>query len=200
VLGAARAVALGGAGATRLGVVSTTAGRGGVAATEGAVSAGASAHALADAKSGASARVFAPTLLTGVDDTMAVMQQEIFGPLLPLVPYDTLDDALAYIAAHPHPLALYVFDENSAAVDRILERTKAGGVTVNDTILHIAQHGLPFGGVGASGMGVYHGEAGFRTFSRMQPVMRQARWNAVGLLNPPYGRTFARLMKILKRL
>jgi coniferyl-aldehyde dehydrogenase len=164
-----------------------------------AVAAGAGAHPLADAKDASNARVFAPTLLTGVDDSMAVMQQEIFGPLLPLLSYDTLDEALAYIAAHPHPLALYVFDENSPAIDRILERTKAGGITVNDTILHIAQHGLPFGGVGASGMGAYHGEAGFRTFSRMQPVLRQARWNAVGLLNPPYGRVFAMVAKILLR-
>lgn len=164
-----------------------------------AAKSGAAIHALGDVTAQTSARVLAPTLLTDVNDTMQVMRQEIFGPLLPLVPYDTLDDALTYIAAHPHPLALYVFDESRATVDRILERTRAGGITVNDTIFHIAQHSLPFGGIGASGMGVYHGEAGFRTFSRMQPVMLQARWNAVGLLSPPYGKTFGRLVKMLLR-
>jgi coniferyl-aldehyde dehydrogenase len=162
-----------------------------------AVAAGASAHVLTDLHDDSAARVFAPTLLSGVDDRMQVMQQEIFGPLLPLVPYDTLDDALAYIAAHPHPLALYVFDDNRATIDHVLARTHAGGVSVNDTILHIAQHDLPFGGVGASGMGAYHGEDGFRTFSRMTPVFRQARVNLVGLLNPPYRDTFRRMLRIL---
>lgn len=162
-----------------------------------AVKRGATVHPLGDAAAARSQRILVPTLLTCVDDSMQVMHEEIFGPLLPLVAYDTLDEALTYIEARPHPLALYVFDENRATIDRILEHTHAGGITVNDTIFHIAQHDLPFGGVGASGMGVYHGEAGFRTFSRMQPVMVQARWNAVGLLSPPYGRTFARLLKIL---
>jgi len=164
-----------------------------------AVAAGATAHALVEAAPDAAARVFPPVLLTGVDERMAVMQQEIFGPLLPLVPYDSLDEAIAYVAARPHPLALYVFDEDRATVEAVLARTLAGGVTVNDTILHIAQHALPFGGVGASGMGAYHGEEGFRTFSRIKPVFRQARWNTVGLLNPPYRGTFRRLLGLLLR-
>jgi coniferyl-aldehyde dehydrogenase len=159
--------------------------------------AGATVHVLGEIPTETAARIFPPTLLTGVDERMQVMQQEIFGPLLPLVPYETLDDALAYIAGHSHPLALYVFDDDRATIDRVLRSTQAGGITVNDTIMHIAQHGLPFGGVGASGMGVYHGEAGFRTFSRMQPVLHQARFNALGLFNPPYGKTFARLLRIL---
>ncbi|HEU4665718.1 MAG TPA: coniferyl aldehyde dehydrogenase [Dokdonella sp.] len=160
-----------------------------------AVAQGAVAHPLADAPEGA--RVIAPTLLTGVDDRMAVMRQEIFGPLLPIVAYDSIDEAIAYVNAHPHPLALYVFDDRRAVVERVLDATLAGGVSVNDTILHIAQHHLPFGGVGASGMGVYHGEDGFRTFSRMKPVFRQARWNLVGLLNPPYRTTFRRMLRML---
>jgi coniferyl-aldehyde dehydrogenase len=138
-------------------------------------------------------------LLTEVDDRMEIMRQEIFGPLLPLVPYDTVDEAIAYIAARPHPLALYIFEDDRATLDRIQRGTHAGGVTVNDTILHIAQHSLPFGGAGPSGIGVYHGEAGFRTFSRMKPVMRQARLNFVGLLNPPYGAKFRAMLKILLR-
>lgn len=164
---------------------------------DAAVASGATAHVLADVPTNPPARVFPPTLLSGVDEPMRVMQEEIFGPLLPLVAYDTLDDALAYVAAHPHPLALYVFDDDRATVDTVLARTRSGGISVNDTILHIAQHNLPFGGVGASGMGAYHGEDGFRTFSRMQPVFRQARWNATGALNPPYGKTFKRMLKIL---
>ncbi len=162
-----------------------------------AVAAGATAHVLAESPVTPGSRVFPPVLLTGANDASSVMQQEIFGPLLPLVPYDCLDDAIAYIAARPHPLALYVFDDDRATVDTVLKRTSAGGVTVNDTILHIAQHDLPFGGVGASGMGAYHGEDGFRTFSRMKPIFRQARWNTVGLLNPPYRDVFRRMLKIL---
>ena len=164
-----------------------------------AVAAGARVHVLGSTNEDASSRVLSPALLTDVDEHMEIMRQEIFGPLLPLVPYDSLDDALRYIATHPHPLALYVFEERRSTIDEILRRTQAGGVTVNDTILHIAQHSLPFGGAGASGIGAYHGEAGFRTFSRMKPVMHQARFNAVGLFNPPYARTFRRLLKLILR-
>jgi coniferyl-aldehyde dehydrogenase len=164
---------------------------------DAAVAAGAIAHVLGDPSTASTARIFAPTLLSEVDEGMDVMRQEIFGPLLPLVPYDTLDEALAYVTAHPHPLALYVFDEDPATVDRVLSMTRSGGVSVNDTLLHIAQHGLPFGGVGPSGMGAYHGEDGFRTFSRMKPVFRQARFNPVGLLNPPYRDVFRRMVNLL---
>jgi coniferyl-aldehyde dehydrogenase len=162
-----------------------------------AVAAGARALRLGDAGDDASRRVIAPALLVDVDDRMEIMRQEIFGPLLPLVRYDTLDEAIAYVGAHPHPLALYVFDDDRATLDRIQRETHAGGVTINDTILHIAQHNLPFGGAGPSGMGVYHGEAGFRTFSRMKPVMRQARFNFVSLLNPPYGARFRAMLRLL---
>jgi coniferyl-aldehyde dehydrogenase len=163
-----------------------------------ALAAGATAQRLGDADD-ASRRVMTPALLTGVDDRMEIMRREIFGPLLPLVPYDTIDEAIAFIAARPHPLALYVFEDDRATLERIQRATHAGGVTVNDTILHIAQHALPFGGTGASGMGAYHGEAGFRTFSRMKPVMRQARLNFVSLLNPPYGEKFRAVLKLLLR-
>jgi coniferyl-aldehyde dehydrogenase len=162
-----------------------------------AVAAGAKVHRLGDADDDANGRVMTPVLLIDVDDRMEIMRQEIFGPLLPIVPYDTLDEAIAYVAAHPHPLALYVFDDDRATLDRIERETQAGGVTVNDTILHIAQHNLPFGGAGPSGMGAYHGEAGFRTFSRMKPVMRQARFNFVSLLNPPYGARFRAMLRLL---
>jgi coniferyl-aldehyde dehydrogenase len=130
---------------------------------------------------------------------MAEMRDEIYGPLLPLVPYDTLDEAIAYVGAREHPLSLYVFERDRALIDDVLARTHAGGVSVNDTLYHIAQHGLPFGGVGASGMGGYHGEAGFRTFSHLKPVFRQARFNTAGLLNPPYGARFHQVLKWLLR-
>jgi len=164
---------------------------------DSARAAGAQVQVLGDAAEDASRRLLPPQLLSGVDDTMPVMQQEIFGPLLPLLPYDTLDEAIAYVAAHPHPLALYLFENDRARIDQVMARTTAGGVSINDTLYHIAQHHLPFGGVGASGMGGYHGEAGFRTFSHLKPVFRQARWNGAGLLNPPYGKRFRKMLELL---
>jgi len=162
-------------------------------------SAGAHVHVLGEATEDPARRLLPPQLLTEVDDGMAVMREEIFGPLLPLVPYDTLEEAIYHVAARPHPLALYLFEHDRGRIDQVLARTHAGGVSVNDTLYHIAQHGLPFGGVGASGMGGYHGEAGFRTFSHLKPVFRQARWNGAGLLNPPYGKRFRRLLDLLLR-
>ena len=168
-----------------------------VALRDKAVATGARAHVLGDAGDDASRRLLPPQLLSNVNDAMEVMQEEIFGPLLPLLPYDTLDEAIAYVAAHPHPLALYLFEQDEALIRRVLERTVAGGVSVNDTLYHMAQHGLPFGGVGPSGMGGYHGKTGFCTFSHMKPVFRQARLNGAGLLNPPYGPRFRSLLQLL---
>jgi len=164
---------------------------------DAAQAAGATIERLSDTTPDPARRLLPPVLLTNVHDAMPVMREEIFGPLLPLVPYDTLDEAIAYVAARAHPLALYLFETDSARIDAVLARTHAGGVSVNDTLYHIAQHGLPFGGVGASGMGGYHGEAGFRTFSHLKPVFRQARWNGAGLLNPPYGARFRRMLDLL---
>ena len=165
---------------------------------DAAVAAGATAHPLATGPDDAT-RLLPPTLLTGVAADADVMREEIFGPLLPLVPYDSLDDALDYIAARPHPLALYLFETDKSIVRRVLQRSHAGGVTINYTLYQIAQHHLPFGGVGASGMGAYHGEDGFRTFSKMKPVFRQSRFAATALLNPPYGARFRRMLKLLLR-
>jgi len=131
-------------------------------------------------------RVFPPVILWNVSDQMAVMREEIFGPVLPVVTYRTLDEALAYINARPRPLALYYFDHNSTRVKSVLARTTSGGVTVNDTLLHIGQNDLPFGGVGPSGMGSYHGFDGFLTFSKKKGVFLQSRFNTLGLLRPPY--------------
>jgi coniferyl-aldehyde dehydrogenase len=168
-----------------------------VALRDGAIAAGARVHVLDAPIDDPASHRFPPQLLSEVNDSMAVMQDEIFGPLLPLVPYDAIDEAIAYVAARPHPLALYLFEQDRSLIDNVLARTVAGGVSINDTLFHFAQHTLPIGGVGASGMGGYHGEAGFRTFSHMKPIFRQARLNGVGLLNPPYGTRFRRMLELL---
>jgi coniferyl-aldehyde dehydrogenase len=140
-----------------------------------------------------------PTLLVDVTDDMAVMREEIFGPLLPVETYATLDDAIARINRRPHPLALYWFGRNAGHRERVLRETLAGGVTLTDTLWHFAHEGLPFGGVGASGSGVYHGEHGFATFSKAKPVYVQSRYAPTRLLYPPYGRMFERVLALLRR-
>jgi coniferyl-aldehyde dehydrogenase len=140
-----------------------------------------------------------PTLLLGATPEMAVMQEEIFGPILPVVAYDAIDDAIAYVNARPRPLALYVFSDRRDAITAVLTRTISGNVTVNDTLLHYAVEDLPFGGVGPSGMGAYHGEEGFKQFSHAKGVFIQSRWNLAGLLRPPYRKlTDAVLSYLLK--
>lgn len=161
--------------------------------------AGARILPLGEGASDPARRLFVPVVLIGAPDATHVMREEIFGPLLPLVEYETLDDAIAYVNARPRPLALYLFDRDSGTISHVLARTLAGGVTVNDTLLHIAQNDLPFGGIGPSGMGVYHGEEGFRAFSHMKPVFIQARFNVVGLLSPPFGRMRRALIRLLLR-
>ncbi len=142
----------------------------------------------------------APTLLVAPDPRSAAMREEIFGPVLPVVPYARLDDAIAFVNARPRPLALYVFDHDRGAVDQVLRRTVSGGATVNETLLHIAQDDLPFGGVGPSGMGEYHGRAGFETFSKRKSVFFASRINALRLLRPPYGARFEAIARLLLRL
>jgi coniferyl-aldehyde dehydrogenase len=116
-------------------------------------------------------RVFPPTLISNVSDDMRIMQEEIFGPILPIMTVRSLDDGIAYINAHDRPLALYYFDKDGSRIDHVLERTTSGGATVNDCLFHLGQNNLPFGGVGASGMGAYHGEDGFNTFSKRKGVL-----------------------------
>lgn len=135
-----------------------------------------------------------PHLLLDVNDSMQVMQDEIFGPLLPLLPYDQLDDALAYINQRPRPLALYYFGYDRGEQARVLRDTHSGGVCLNDTLLHVAQDDLPFGGIGPSGMGHYHGHEGFLTFSKAKAVLAKQRLNAARLIYPPYGKALQRLV------
>jgi len=141
----------------------------------------------------------APVLLIDPPTDGSAMRDEIFGPVLPLVPYDRLDDAIAFVNARPHPLALYWFDHDRARTDEALRTMPAGGVTVNDTLLHITQESLPFGGVGASGMGHYHGKWGFDAFSKLKPVFRQSRFNGMALFLPPYRPLMRRLLRLMKR-
>ncbi len=144
-----------------------------------------------------STRKMAPTLVLDPTDEMLCMQEEIFGPVMPVRTYEKLDEAIAYVNEHPRPLALYCFSNDGGTVDRVLSETIAGGVTINETMLHVAQEDLPFGGVGPSGMGHYHAREGFETLSKKKPIFRQSRINTTGLLRPPYGKTADRLMRIL---
>ncbi|MDO5621192.1 MAG: coniferyl aldehyde dehydrogenase [Paracoccus sp. (in: a-proteobacteria)] len=157
--------------------------------------AGAGIHPLSDAEPDPQSRLLPPVALTNAAGP--VMDQEIFGPILPVIPYDSLRDAVAHITARPRPLAFYPFTDDAETRELLLTSVVAGGVTVNDTIMHVAQHSLPFGGVGDSGIGAYHGQAGFDRLSHLQPVFRQSRLNAAGLIAPPYGARFKAVMKAM---
>ncbi len=148
------------------------------------------------------AGAFPPTLVLDVTPAMSVMQEEIFGPVLPVIGYDRLEDAMAQIRAGDRPLAMYYFDHDRRRVEQVLAGTHAGGVTLNDCIFHLAQHRLPFGGIGASGMGAYHGIDGFRTFSHRKAVLAQSAITArmLGhLVRPPYGPMTDRLVRFMGR-
>jgi coniferyl-aldehyde dehydrogenase len=140
-----------------------------------------------------------PTVVLGADDTMDVMRDEIFGPILPVLPYEGIVDAIAYVNRRERPLSLYYFGNDVAEQERVLARTVVGGVTINDTVMHLAMDDLPFGGIGASGSGAYHGKTGFLTFSHARPVYRQARFDVTAMLRPPYGAAIKRLMRLKLR-
>lgn len=127
-------------------------------------------------------------------DEMKVMQDEIFGPILPVVLYDSLRDAVDYVNQRPRPLALYFFDYDKEKVDYVITNTHSGGVVINDTLAHVAQDDMPFGGVGDSGMGQYHGHEGFLTFSKAKGVLFKPRFNSTRLIYPPYGRWIHKLI------
>ena len=142
-------------------------------------------------------RRLAHSLVLNVSDEMKLMQEEIFGPLLPIVPYQRLDEAFAYINDRPRPLALYYFGYDKGEQQRVLHETHSGGVCLNDTLLHVAQDDMPFGGVGPSGMGHYHGHEGFLTFSKAKGVLIKQRFNAARLIYPPYGTATQKLIQKL---
>ncbi|WP_405512527.1 coniferyl aldehyde dehydrogenase [Streptomyces canus] len=141
----------------------------------------------------------APTVVLGVTDEMRIAHEEIFGPILPIFPYRDIDDAIEYVNARPRPLALYYFGSNDADRRKVLDRTTSGNVTVNGTVMHVGQDDLPFGGVGASGMGQYHGIEGFRTLSHPKGIYVQGRFNAVRLLYAPFSKRTDALLNFFLR-
>lgn len=149
---------------------------------------------------GPGSRKMLPVLVVGATDAMAVMREEIFGPLLPIETYSSIDDAIAKINSRPHPLAFYYFGRDGVRTGKVLAETIAGGVTVNDTLWHFAHRNLPFGGVGASGIGAYHGEASFLAFTHRKPVFVQPRLAGTRLLQPPYRGAFEKLLALLRKL
>lgn len=138
----------------------------------------------------AQARRIAPTVLVDPPADLAVMREEIFGPLLPVLNCPSIQAACARVNAGEHPLALYVFSDNHRVVGQVLESTRSGGVTVNATMLHLANENLPFGGVGESGSGAYHGRRGFEEFSHARSVFVAGRWHSSRLIAPPYGAAY----------
>lgn len=136
-----------------------------------------------------------PTIIVNPTDDMKVMQDEIFGPILPVKTYKGVDEAIGFINGRDRPLALYYFGKDEAERDRVLSRTTSGGVAVNDVIMHVSMEDLPFGGIGPSGMGAYHGLEGFRTFSHNKAVYKQAKMDIGGMLRPPYGDKFRKMLE-----
>ena len=143
--------------------------------------------------------VIPPTVLLDPPDEAKVMQEEIFGPLLPVKSYDDHDAAIAYINGRDRPLAFYPFDRDRARLQRTLDAVVAGGVCVNDCLIQFGQHSLPVGGVGPSGMGEYHGHAGFLAFSKSMPVLYQSRLNGMSVFDPPFGKLADFVVKLFTR-
>ena len=171
-----------------------------VAAMEEAQERGATLLQLIPGKKWDSAtRKIAPHIVLNAPPDCALRTREIFGPVLPVIPYTTLDEPIKAINAGPRPLALYPFSNNMALVQHLIEHVMSGGVSVNDGLFHVGQHDLPFGGVGDSGMGHYHGYEGFITFSKMRPVFYQASFSAIQFMWPPYGKFASKYLDFLTR-
>ena len=145
-------------------------------------------------------RYIAPTVLTNVKADTAIMSEEIFGPILPILTYKSLDEVAPFITARDKPLALYIFGENDHNVDRVIAETTAGGTCVNNTLIHFANHNLPFGGVGPSGLGNYHGFFGFKAFSHERAILRQGRLDMLKQLYPPYTNKVQRVLTWMRRI
>jgi acyl-CoA reductase-like NAD-dependent aldehyde dehydrogenase len=148
---------------------------------------------------GIEVRALGPGAAAVIDppDTLALMQEEIFAPILPVIPYDGLDQALERVRAQPRPLALYLFGKDRAVIERSLLSTLSGGVVINDTLVHVAIEDLPFGGIGPSGMGHYHGREGFDTFSHLRAVFERTGPRLDRLIRPPLRGLHERLARLL---
>jgi coniferyl-aldehyde dehydrogenase len=144
-------------------------------------------------------RKIPPHMVLNVTDDMTIMQDEIFGPLLPVKTYRSLDEVIAYVNGRDRPLGFYVFTNDTATEEKLVYSTISGGVTINNCMLHVAQHDMPFGGIGSSGMGHYHGHEGFLEFSKLRPVFKNPRLSLLHLFYPPYTNMHRRVMEFLIR-
>lgn len=145
-------------------------------------------------------RIFPMTIILNATQDMRVMQEEIFGPLLPVLGYKDMDDAVRYVNERPRPLALYYFDYNTQRGTDMLKRSHSGGVCINDTMSHVMADDIPFGGIGPSGMGHYHGKEGFLNFSKAKGVVRKGRINVSSLVGAPWDRSVFRLLKMFYKI
>lgn len=144
-------------------------------------------------------RFIAPTLLAGVAPDSQILSEEIFGPILPIVPFDSLGDAIRFVQSKEKPLAMYVFSQDQSSIERLLRETSAGGTTINNVVAHFANPELPFGGAGASGIGHYHGESGFLELSHQRAVLRQGPFMSIRFFFPPYGKKTERVLGWIRR-
>jgi aldehyde dehydrogenase (NAD+) len=158
------------------------------------------AHAEIGGETDAAERYIAPTVLVGVKPETPVMAEEIFGPILPILTYKELAEVPGFITARDKPLALYVFANDRRAIDSIIDNTTAGGTCINNTVIHFANSNLPFGGVGPSGTGNYHGVYGFKAFSHERAVLEQGRIDMLKQVYPPYGSKVTRMLGWMKKL
>ncbi|GAB2895268.1 coniferyl aldehyde dehydrogenase [Microbulbifer echini] len=145
-------------------------------------------------------RKFPPHLLVNVSNDMLAMQREIFGPLLPIKTYSKPEEVIDYINAHPRPLAIYPYTHDKDLQNRYIEQVMSGGVSINNCVLHVGQHDIPFGGVGESGMGHYHGYEGFITFSKLRPIYQQGPIDLLKLMRPPYGKVSSKLLNYMLKM
>ncbi|MBO6198094.1 MAG: aldehyde dehydrogenase family protein, partial [Psychrobacter sp.] len=153
-------------------------------------------HPLTSVEANIETRLMPPIIVSEPSSDSDMMQEEIFAPILPLVHYETLDDAIKFVNSRPRPLALYVFGDNQNGIEKVRNNTVSGGLCINEVIMHVAQHDLPFGGVGDSGTSSYHGKAGFERLSHMKPIFVQTKLNGLNLLLPPYGGLFKKAMAL----
>jgi coniferyl-aldehyde dehydrogenase len=140
------------------------------------------------------------TMVLNATEDMRILQEELFGPLLPILPYDDLDEAISYVNARPRPLALYYFDYDKARGQHIVENTHSGGVCINDTLSHVMSDDVPFGGIGPSGMGHYHGKEGFLNFSKAKAVVAKGKVYMNDRVGPPWGRLMYRSLMLMLAL
>ena len=143
-------------------------------------------------------RYIAPTLITDVPEESPLRTQEIFGPILPIIPFDDIDDCVEYVNTHPTPLALYYFTSSKKKAQYMINHTESGGVCINDTIVHVANHHIPFGGKGRSGMGNYHGKYSFITFSHAKAVVHTTTLFSIDIKVAPYGDKLKWVRRLLK--